>query len=369
MPGSSTWSRITSTSLPSAARLLEKLWNHITFATASVNCALTSHHLLSDKSVLAQDMSYARPSNFSRWKPFARRMSFLFCPCCGSKSFRTLRVTRFLTIESCTCCDFMIGQYPNATLTIGYNRIDMSAYQRSIAVMRRHEALRYVSDFVSLDADPKRWLDIGCGMGAVLSRAKQSGFDVFGIEPDPIAREQAGALVGHENIVSVDNAEAFPLSSFGVVSLLDVLEHLQSYELDKMAARVAELLVPGGYWLIKVPSSQGLFFRVAHFVATLAPELLKDALKRLWLVEYASPHRVYFNESNLELFLNRNGFERVARYYTPTVPINTILARLRVDSTIRPWKMLAMIPAICTLNALERLRGTTDSLVVIARRR
>jgi hypothetical protein len=149
--------------------------------------------------------------------------------------------------------------------------------------------------------------------------------------------------------------------SAGALSTLDVLEHIPRAELASFASAVHRTLEANGLWIIKVPSSEGLFFRIAHTLH------LRPAIRRLWQSDYASPHTVYFDRRTLSAFLRRHGFEAVAHRYLADVPSGTALARLRFDPTTSRCLALLSVPAIYAVNLIERLRGKSDALLVIAR--
>jgi hypothetical protein len=118
--------------------------------------------------------------------------------------------------------------------------------------------------------------------------------------------------------------------------------------------------------VLKVPSSEGLFFLLSHIVAKVAPFVASKFLDRLWLRRYAYPHRVYFNKSSLGHFLQRHSFRVLSIRYLSEVPLHTIVARLRVDSSIPFWQVPLLVPIAAIINLLERIFKRTDALLVVA---
>lgn len=151
--------------------------------------------------------------------------------------------------------------------------------------------------------------------------------------------------------------------------MLDVLEHIPAEELTATAQLVWSLLGSNGYWLLKVPSSDGAFFRVAHLVRKISLPMVQGVLKRLWLVEYESPHRGYFNERNLRIFVERNGFVVVSARYTATSDFQGLLDRLTLDDTISKWRAWFMLVPAAILLCVEKILGRTDSLVILCKSR
>ena len=95
-------------------------------------------------------------------------------------------------------------------------------------------------------------VDIGCGNGAFLARARTLGWDVAGIEPDPaaaqIARERFGLAI---LAPTLEEARLAP-GSVDAISLSHVVEHL----LDPLATlqECARVLKPGGRLVLATPN-------------------------------------------------------------------------------------------------------------------
>ena len=219
----------------------------------------------------------------------------------------------------------------------------------------------------AFDPSPRLWVDIGCGVGYLLAEVRKNGYDVCGVEPDPQAR--AAAQSANAGVQVTDELGDLRLGGekAGVVSMLDVLEHVPADKLEATAASVRRLLAPSGVWIVKVPSSDGPYFRVAHVAARIAPRLMWPFIERLWQLRFPSPHFVYFNERSARSFVERHGFELVRTAHFPAVPMRSALARLSMDDTIPRWKALCALPLIAVLNAFEAASKKGDSLVLFAR--
>ncbi len=96
----------------------------------------------------------------------------------------------------------------------------------------------------------RRILDIGCGEGLLLEKLSTLG-EPEGIEPEAqLARvgQQRGLAIHHRPF----DARFRPRGSYGLILLLDVLEHLDD---DRAAlVRVGELLGPDGLLVLTVPA-------------------------------------------------------------------------------------------------------------------
>jgi SAM-dependent methyltransferase len=94
-----------------------------------------------------------------------------------------------------------------------------------------------------------RVLDVGSGTGFFMSELEQEGFHAIGI--DPLAAQPPGRAVRGDGL-----RLPFRQASFGGITMLDVLEHVDDATLLREASRV---LQPDGVALITVPASNRLW--------------------------------------------------------------------------------------------------------------
>jgi SAM-dependent methyltransferase len=280
--------------------------------------------------------------------------SLVMTPCfvCDGSHFDS-RTIAGVRIRRCGACGVRIGDAARRS-DLNYAGIDDSAYAGSIARVRQQQAREIVA-FVRPFTANGDWLDVGCGYGYVLDAAREEGFRVRGLEPDAKAAAEARRRI--PDVAQGTLAETTPAAD--VLSTLDVLEHLDDPgAFARLARSKARAL-----WVIKVPSSDGLFFRVAHALR------IGGAVRRLWQSEYEHPHTVYFDRDTLTRFLEKHGFEVVAARYLDEVPNGTVVDRLTLDGRTPRWQARLAVPLVALLNLVERLRGKSDALLVVARAR
>jgi len=248
--------------------------------------------------------------------------------------------------------------------------VDEKAYLRSLGAVRRRQAGKILSLLRPHVSAGAALLDVGCSFGFFLLEAREAGFDVRGIEPDPMAFERARASLGdavvHHGLFSEDTA---PPDSADVICTLDVIEHIPPQEHEQFARLVASSLRPEGIWVIKVPTTEGLYYKLSDRLVRTWPALGSSFVRRLWQTRYEFPHLVYFTRRSLTRWLARYGFEVIGHRYLEEVPSGTVLDRLTTDHDIsRPLAYL-LAPVVVGVNLVEAIRRRSDSLVVLARPR
>jgi len=291
------------------------------------------------------------------------------CPACGGSGFADRRVDDFLYTHTCSSCGLILSSMTRRKPKLGqYANVDLRAYLTSVGALRHEQSSKILALLAPYVSPGARVLDVGCGFGSFLLRAKETGYAVAGIEPDEHACASACDVLGSD-VVKRGTLQQVqpPAGSADVVATLDVLEHVPPAEHAAFARAMADLLAPGGIWAIKVPSTEGLYYRLSAMLARVAPRIGVTFMRRLWQTDYEFPHTVYFDRRSLECWLQRHGFTMVDFGYLPEVPIRTIIDRLTHDGDISRSQAYCLAPAVYAINAIEWLRRRSDALVVLAR--
>ncbi len=156
---------------------------------------------------------------------------------------------------------------------------------------REASALRWIRRY----APTGRLLDLGCGNGRLVAAALEAGFDAFGVDVSPVMIRKALRRVPPERVqcgrlTDLDQ----PAGSFDVAVSMSYLEH--EPRPAETAARVFELLRPGGLTAHKVPNYD------SH---------LRWVLGRRWSGYRWPSHLQYFTPTTLGRLLENAGFEIV----------------------------------------------------------
>ena len=114
------------------------------------------------------------------------------CPACGGRGFRDWHIADGLSTHTCQSCGLILGSLRRRYAKLGqYENVDLPAYMSSVGALRDEQSLKILSFVRPYARQGARVLDIGCGFGSFLQRARQAGYAVAGVEPD--AHACAGA--------------------------------------------------------------------------------------------------------------------------------------------------------------------------------
>ncbi len=134
-----------------------------------------------------------------------------------------------------------------------------------------------------------RLLDVGCGAGAFVQAMQARGWQAVGLERDAQAAQAA-----RERGLDVRAGEApthpFAPRSFDVITLWDVLEHLERPR--EALQGIAQWLAPGGWLVLRTPDAGSLQARV---------------FGRWWAGYDAPRHRAIYTRRALDALLREGG--------------------------------------------------------------
>ena len=214
----------------------------------------------------------------------------------------------------------------------------LRTYRRRMPIIRRHKP------------QPGAVLDVGCAAGFFLAVAAEEGWRPTGVELSaPMAQYARDELhladVRRGDLLSIE----LPAAAFDVITLWDVLEHLEDPPAHLAAAR--RLLKPDGVLVIETQNVASLFARL---------------LGRKWQHYKHAEHLYHFDPATLSRLLSEAGFEvleNTPRLGGKYVSMDFLVERI---GRIHPW--------LSTLAAPLRLIGSRalyvnlrDEMVVVAR--
>lgn len=239
------------------------------------------------------------------------------CPVCGSHDSKVLRMASYprdaavRELQSVYCpssdhalMDQVVECRPCGMIYIaprleadliqgGYEAVEDPVFvaQNPQRIRTFANNVRSILQRTRLDPKNKRLLDIGCAGGAFLVAAREAGFEVNGIEPSRWLSEYGRKNYRLDVRQGVLEPGMFPESTFDVISLWDVIEHVP--DPNTVLTMVYSLLKPEGYLWVNYPD-----------VGSVAAKLMGWKWP-FWL----SVHLHYYKRHSMELQLRRAGFE------------------------------------------------------------
>lgn len=265
-------------------------------------------------------------------------------------------------MAACPTCGFLASNLdPYDTGRDATSAIDEPRRAAALKRLRAANFERIIAIVAGLGASGRRLLDVGCGHGWFLEAACQAGYDAMGIEPD-VAMQRCATRSGHQVWRGFFPDDVPSGEAFDVVVFNDVLEHLPDVAAKIRACR--NLLVPNGLLVVNLPSSDGIFYRLADGLDRCG---LPGPFERLWQKNFPSPHLSYFNPGALERLARRYGFREETRKRVPAVRIQGLWQRLRYDRTtgrfVAALQYAATLPLVLVAGAMP-----ADTVVQVFRR-
>ena len=149
------------------------------------------------------------------------------------------------------------------------------AWSAQIAHDPRHE---WAADLAARLPEGARVLDLGCGGGTVEMRELAARFRLTGLDLSQRQLERARLRVPQAELVHGDlTAVEFPGASFEAVVAFYAFNHVPRELLPRVFARIAEWLVPGGWFMAAmgtgdIPAWTGDFLGAQTFFSSFPPE-------------------------------------------------------------------------------------------------
>ena len=136
-----------------------------------------------------------------------------------------------------------------------------------------------------------RLLDVGCGTGLFLAQMRDLGWEVEGVEPDPVAAHAARSRYRLDITSAPLEEVSLPANTFDAVTASHVIEHV--HDPIGFLMECGRLLRPGGAVVIVTPNSRSLgshWFRgswrgweVPRHIFVFSPRTLRTCAERAGL--------------------------------------------------------------------------------------
>ena len=229
--------------------------------------------------------------------PDFMRADIRCCVCNNSESERfSLKYQKEkFAVTECTNCGFQFipAYYRKQIKYVQYKNEEVTKAVREgnnwVKVQRHKLRFRFIKKFIRKGS----LFDLGAGWGHFLLAAKESGYEISGIE----ISEQPYLYCVNDLKLPVEHIDFFEFKTekkFDVITLWDVLEHID--EADKFLTRCNLFTKQDGWLFLQVPQIDSYFAK-----------RYKDNWKMMGL-----DHVNYFSKKTIEKILNRNGYELVS---------------------------------------------------------
>ena len=239
---------------------------------------------------------------------------FTLCPLCQGKDLALTYDLKTLKVFKCRACSLkflnpyfppseMISFYSDKRVMTEINPRLAHYYDNLEGSLTERVFDQSVDDLSELMPRPSAsLLDIACGNGFFLSRAKRKGWNVKGV--DCSSESSLAALKDFQIQVDVSDFENYRSSgSFDCVSLWDFIEHVPNPK--ELLQKAKAFLKPGGVLLVATPNHTSLINFWAGLFYRLTFGWVQAPLRMLFVPE----HILYFDSKTLQRALEENGFE------------------------------------------------------------
>lgn len=259
-------------------------------------------------------------------------MADISCPVCDHRLHVKHRLKH--TVYKCNRCDLL---HADAQFDHSFtSQVDETHREQGLKALRQENFEVIINQLKALFTSKQsalNGLEIGSGNGWWLEACSQAGITCKGVEPETIfadyhRQHNLQVIYGFYPHPQASTKEGYDFIIFN-----DVFEHIE--KLEELTTAVKNDLAAGGYLIINLPMSDGIIYRVATLLARFG---ITSFLERMWQFNFHSPHINYFNTKNLDLFVAKRGFTKVAGLKLSSINLSTVKERIRTDKSVSNFK-------------------------------
>ena len=267
-----------------------------------------------------------------------KKGDYVRCNICNSNDTRSLFKKNSFKVVKCNKCGLV---YVNPRLDYRvlkkmYNLNTISPFDYYLLNMKNDEKsfnlrLKYVEQYKK----PGKLLDLGCGIGVLLSQAKRRGWDEYGLD---VKKGSITYAKKHYNVKAFEGTlenHKFKENFFDVIVMNDFLEHVPN-PLDALK-EARRLLKKDGLLFIATPNIDSVMAKIS---------------KTYWLHLKPDEHIYYFSPKTIKILLEKAGFRTIKqRSFGRIRSLDIILLKMqtytalfyKIASALRLNKLLSKI--------------------------
>ncbi len=240
---------------------------------------------------------------------------FSVCKVCGAREGFPRYHLKNLAVYVCPACGFhysnRLDPYPSdfglkrdsltqeaANYIENQLQSNEERFERHVRLLQKHGELR-----------GKKILDIGCGGGLFLSKARDLGAETRGIELSDARAQYAAAVLGLNVVkypVEHDYWQGQYSEYFDIVTLWDVIEHV-NFPLDTLKA-ATRLIKPNGILFLDTPVREAFYHRFGAASYRLSGGRFPTFLNVIYSSQ-ASGHKQILSREELFRFFHEAGLD------------------------------------------------------------
>lgn len=277
------------------------------------------------------------------------------CPVCRGKLSVGVQAWHF----TCHSCNYEKGDLePVINEVSPHKLVDETVRETGLRDIRVGNFNKLLGVISALKPGGGKLVDVGCAHGWFVEAAMHK-FESLGVEPDEV-------------VFKATHARGLPVRKgyfpdalkdgemFDVIVFNDVIEHIP--DIVKVLSECHSRLNSGGLLVLNLPSSDGIFYKIARAFCRIGKY---SYFERLWQKGLPSPHVHYFNPKNLSDLLAKNRFTAVKSGTLPTLGLPGLYARISCAGNLGTLSTIVIYCAVaCAIPVLRLL--PSDIVYVVA---
>jgi len=236
------------------------------------------------------------------------------CYLCGSQAYKEMVQIQGFTYVQCDQCThvFTTRRYSDESLTRFYQKnqyySQITYANKETCFYRRDNVARPKVEFVEKFTNGVcgNWLDVGSGVGDIVSVAKEKGWNATGLEISEssvqFAKEMFDIALLQQPFENYCEQNRHLANSIDVISFIGLLEHVVN-PIDYLK-KAWQMLKMSGLVVMQLPNANSL----SSMAQSVFPE---HVFRHMSPVE----HIMIFTENSLNWALEKTGFEPIAMWY------------------------------------------------------